>query len=639
MARGRSARPELLFRRAHALHLAADERQLEALEVARDALLEAGDRDRAAEAQALLAHAWWYRGHVGSGAERVRAGARAARRRRPRQARGRASSPPSRTSVRSKGIRRRRSGSDGRHSPPPSSRPGGSPRGPSSPRSEGLAPSSGTTPGSPTSRRAGGSRRPPGPRSRSARACNNLAVVLYGDGQLKRAFALLEEALPLAERAGHVYLTRFARAMMLLPVLDGGDVGRVRSARGRVHRRVRGGRTAHLAGVHALSPREHQAGTRRPGRGGRRRRARTRARARGADARPGVPVAGVRGSRVRGDRRARSRTRARVRVRLPHARRPTPAAGVVVHPLRLGGGGRRVGRTSWIGCSPVSSGRRAGCSPRVPSWPATTRKPSALRADGDAAPRGVRAAARGSAARRSRPGLRGRRAPRRGARVLPVGRRGTLHPRGRGAAHGSVRRAQVGRPVSRHPPAVEDRTPRRGFLGCGPLRCRSRGWTDDDTSAAGQEDAAPVGRRVCRLPRVRPDGARARGSGARRQRPRAAGEPERRQPHRPARGHGPHDRADRRAVEREPPSRSGRQPRVHRRSGGDDAAFRVRRPARDADDPARLGAGKRGLRAIGRLVQRARRRAVPLHGEVAARTPSARPRAPARRASPGDPRS
>ena len=67
------ARPELLFRRAHALHLGGDERQFEALEVARDALLEAGDRDGAAEAQALLARAWWYRGAVGPSADRVRA--------------------------------------------------------------------------------------------------------------------------------------------------------------------------------------------------------------------------------------------------------------------------------------------------------------------------------------------------------------------------------------------------------------------------------------------------------------------------------------------------------------------------------------------------------------------------------------
>ena len=56
------ARPEALFRRAHALHLAAAEQQFEALEVAREALLRAGDDGRAAEAEALLARAWWFRG-------------------------------------------------------------------------------------------------------------------------------------------------------------------------------------------------------------------------------------------------------------------------------------------------------------------------------------------------------------------------------------------------------------------------------------------------------------------------------------------------------------------------------------------------------------------------------------------------
>ena len=57
-----SVRPELLFRRAHALHLAADERQLEALELARDTLLEVGDRTARQKRRCLLARAWWYRG-------------------------------------------------------------------------------------------------------------------------------------------------------------------------------------------------------------------------------------------------------------------------------------------------------------------------------------------------------------------------------------------------------------------------------------------------------------------------------------------------------------------------------------------------------------------------------------------------
>jgi class 3 adenylate cyclase/tetratricopeptide (TPR) repeat protein len=55
-------RPQLLFRRAHALHIAADERAEQALTEARDALLDSGDLEAGAEAEALLAHSLWYRG-------------------------------------------------------------------------------------------------------------------------------------------------------------------------------------------------------------------------------------------------------------------------------------------------------------------------------------------------------------------------------------------------------------------------------------------------------------------------------------------------------------------------------------------------------------------------------------------------
>jgi tetratricopeptide (TPR) repeat protein len=55
-------RPGLLFRRAHALHLGGDERRETALEEARDALIEAGDRETAGEAAAFLARAAWWRG-------------------------------------------------------------------------------------------------------------------------------------------------------------------------------------------------------------------------------------------------------------------------------------------------------------------------------------------------------------------------------------------------------------------------------------------------------------------------------------------------------------------------------------------------------------------------------------------------
>jgi class 3 adenylate cyclase/tetratricopeptide (TPR) repeat protein len=57
-----SGRAELLFRRAHALHVMGDERQIPALEEARDALLEVGDTETAAEAEAFLSRATWYRG-------------------------------------------------------------------------------------------------------------------------------------------------------------------------------------------------------------------------------------------------------------------------------------------------------------------------------------------------------------------------------------------------------------------------------------------------------------------------------------------------------------------------------------------------------------------------------------------------
>ncbi len=56
-------RADLLFRRAHALYIAADERREHALEEARDALLSAGDIETAAEAEAYLSRMAWFAGH------------------------------------------------------------------------------------------------------------------------------------------------------------------------------------------------------------------------------------------------------------------------------------------------------------------------------------------------------------------------------------------------------------------------------------------------------------------------------------------------------------------------------------------------------------------------------------------------
>ena len=57
-----SERPLVLFKHGAALHLSADERRIEVLEAARDALLAGDDVETAAEACVLLAEAWWHRG-------------------------------------------------------------------------------------------------------------------------------------------------------------------------------------------------------------------------------------------------------------------------------------------------------------------------------------------------------------------------------------------------------------------------------------------------------------------------------------------------------------------------------------------------------------------------------------------------
>jgi tetratricopeptide (TPR) repeat protein len=59
---GDEERPQLLFRHAEALFLAADDSADAALETARDALLGAGDREAAAIAELSISRIWWHRG-------------------------------------------------------------------------------------------------------------------------------------------------------------------------------------------------------------------------------------------------------------------------------------------------------------------------------------------------------------------------------------------------------------------------------------------------------------------------------------------------------------------------------------------------------------------------------------------------
>jgi class 3 adenylate cyclase/tetratricopeptide (TPR) repeat protein len=70
---GDSERPDLLFRRARALHIAGDERRRAALEEARDAVLEAGDVEAAAETGAFLATVAWYEGRRSDADARIAA--------------------------------------------------------------------------------------------------------------------------------------------------------------------------------------------------------------------------------------------------------------------------------------------------------------------------------------------------------------------------------------------------------------------------------------------------------------------------------------------------------------------------------------------------------------------------------------
>ena len=65
-------RPEVLFSRAHALLITADERRVGALEEARDALMAVGDTTRAGEAECLLANVAWERGQGELRRERLR---------------------------------------------------------------------------------------------------------------------------------------------------------------------------------------------------------------------------------------------------------------------------------------------------------------------------------------------------------------------------------------------------------------------------------------------------------------------------------------------------------------------------------------------------------------------------------------
>ena len=215
------ARAELLLGRARALHLTADERQFDAFAAARDALLRAGEEDRAAEAQALLARAWWYRG-LWDRARDAYEDALALL----------GGGPPTEAKARVLAFVSGFRGLDGefeealvigRAAFAAAERLGLDEVRATVLTTIGFARAAlGDDAGVADMEESKRVALSCGALREAARACNNLAVELYGVGELSRAFELLEEASLLAERAGDVDLVRFGRGMMLLPALDGG---------------------------------------------------------------------------------------------------------------------------------------------------------------------------------------------------------------------------------------------------------------------------------------------------------------------------------------------------------------------------------------------------------------------------------
>ena len=57
----------------------------------------------------------------------------------------------------------------------------------------------------------------------AARALNNLGVLLWGRGELRRSQELIDEAVRLAEQFGHVSVLRHARSQQICQLLDRGD--------------------------------------------------------------------------------------------------------------------------------------------------------------------------------------------------------------------------------------------------------------------------------------------------------------------------------------------------------------------------------------------------------------------------------
>ncbi len=212
---------DLLFRRGRALHLASDERQVEALEAARDALLAAGDRDRAAEAEALVGRALWYRGTWDGARGAFDRALALVEDHRPTAATARVLASVA-------GLRMLEGDHEeairvGRDALAVADRLGLDEVRAGVLITVGMARvESGDDDGFAEGEEGRQVALRTGSLFEASRACNNIGVQLFGAGELSRAYEFLDEARRLADRAGHADMTRFMRAMQMLRPLDDG---------------------------------------------------------------------------------------------------------------------------------------------------------------------------------------------------------------------------------------------------------------------------------------------------------------------------------------------------------------------------------------------------------------------------------
>ena len=215
------ARPELMFRLARASHLVGDPLREQVLAEARDALLAVGANERAAQTETLLAEASWHRGDRASCDQHLE---------RARELIKELPPSPAKAHVLGQLARYRELGGDHREA----IRLGG--------QALAMAESFGLDELRAHALNSIGSakfffRDPTGlddleasaeiaraiRSPEAARALNNIGALLWGDGDLARAWDAIDEAVRLATEYGHAPIARHARGQQISLLVDLGD--------------------------------------------------------------------------------------------------------------------------------------------------------------------------------------------------------------------------------------------------------------------------------------------------------------------------------------------------------------------------------------------------------------------------------